>query len=233
MSRARISLALGHVLRTQAFRDSSLLVEAFTEEHGRIGLVARGARSPQSRKRALLQPFQPLLLSWTEQGDLGSLTAIEAAAPPVPLAGELVFSGWYLNEILLRLVQRHDPHPVLYAAYGRTLHDLAAATEASLRIFEKQLLAELGYGLQLFDDLLPDQHYRYDDEEGPVPVGPEAPGALSGDSLIALRDERFETPQQLRQARQLLRASLRPLLGTQELESARLLKQLRARGGAS
>ena len=229
MARARIELALAHVLRTQPFRDTSLLVEVFSQDHGRVGLVARGARAPKSRLRALLQPFQPLLLSWTEQGDLGSLTAAEAAAPPITLAGEAVFCGWYLNELLLTLVQRHDPHSQLYADYAEALAQLPQAIEPSLRRFELRLLNELGYGLDLPDDLDAALHYRFDSEEGAIPAPAGAPQVYPGASLIALRDERFDDIDALRDMRRLLNRQLKPLLGTHELESARLLRALRAR----
>jgi DNA repair protein RecO (recombination protein O) len=232
MARARIELALAHVLRTQPFRDTSLLVEAFSQDHGRVGLVARGARAPKSRLRALLQPFQPLLLSWTEQGDLGSLTGAEAAAPPVTLAGEAVFCGWYLNELLLTLVQRHDPHAQLYADYAEAIAQLPQAIEPSLRRFELRLLNELGYGLDLPDDLDAGLHYRFDAEEGAVAAPAGAPQVYPGASLIALRDERFDDAAALRDMRRLLNRQLKPLLGTHELESARLLRALRARSSA-
>jgi DNA repair protein RecO (recombination protein O) len=229
MTRARIQLAAGYVLRAQPYRDSSQLIEAWTLDHGRVGLVARGSRSPKSRTRALLQPFQPLLLSWNEQGDLGTLTGAEAQEPPVPLAGETVFSGWYLNELLLKLLPRHDPHPELFEAYRRALARLPLALQPALREFEKCLLAELGYGLELPDDIDPKRRYRYDPELGPVPAFGNEPASHAGDSLIALRDGALATEGQLRDARRLLRAALRPLLGNTELESARLLRRLRSR----
>lgn len=229
MTRARVQLAAGYLLRSQPYRDTSQLIEAWTLEHGRVGLVARGTRSPKSRTRALLQVFQPLLLSWTEQGELGSLTGVESAGRAAPLDGEAVFSGWYLNELLLRLMPRQDPHPQLYHRYAEALQGLDQALEPALRRFEKHLLAELGYGLQLPDELDPARFYRYDPDLGPVPADADAADVYPGASLIALRDERFSVPAELRPARQLLRGMLRPLLGERELESARLLRALRAR----
>lgn len=233
MTRARIQLAPGHVLRTTPYRDTSLLVEAWTYEHGRIGLVARGTRGAKSRTRALLQPFQPLLISWNEQGDLGALTGVEADGYAISLSGEAIFSGWYLNELLLRLLQRHDPHPALYAEYVSALARLPSVLEPALRIFEKHLLSELGYGLQLPDDLDADAAYHYDAEQGPIACAAEAPGAFCGASLIALRDEAFDAADASRRAfndaRRLLRLSLKPLLGDRELEASRLLRALRAR----
>ncbi|MDB5967925.1 MAG: recO [Hydrocarboniphaga sp.] len=232
MTRARIQLAPGHVLRTQPYRETSLLVEAWTYEYGRIGLVARGSRGAKSKTRALLQPFQPLLLSWNEQGDLGALTSVEADGFAATLSGEAIFSGWYLNELLLRLLQRHDPHPALYAEYVSALARLPSALEPALRIFEKHLLSELGYGLQLPDDIDAQAAYRYDVEHGPMPADADA-GTFSGASLIALRDEAFDADdvsrRALNDARRLLRLNLKPLLGDHELQASRLLRALRAR----
>lgn len=230
-ARARIQLAPGYVLRVAPYRDTSLLVEVWTQDHGRVGLVSRGSRGPKSRTRALLQPFQALLLSWNEQGDLGTLTAVESGGPATTLDGEAIFSGWYLNELLLRLLQRHDPHPLLYAEYSVALGGLVAALEPSLRSFEKQLLAELGYGLHLPDDLDPNAHYHYDPDEGPLPASADLPGSCSGLALIALRDDAFNgLPREpLRELQRLLRQRLRPLLGDRELQAARLLRALRRR----
>jgi DNA repair protein RecO (recombination protein O) len=237
MSRARIQLAPGHVLRTSPYRDTSLLVEAWTYEHGRIGLVARGTRGAKSKTRALLQPFQPLLISWNEQGDLGALTGVEADGYPVTLSGEAIFSGWYLNELLMRLLQRHDPHPALYAEYVSALARLPSSLEPALRIFEKHLLTELGYGLQLPDEIEADAAYLYDAEQGPIVCDDDVAGAFNGASLIALRDEVFDADNASRRAlldaRRLLRLNLKPLLGDRELEASRLLRALRARSNKS
>jgi len=224
MQRARIQLEPGYILNARPYSDSSLLVEAFTGRHGRIGLVARGARGPRSKTRALLQPLQPLLLSWTEAGDLGTLTGAEAQALPVRLAGEQVFYAWYLNELLLRLLQRHDPHPPLFERYARALAQLAEpAAEAALRVFEKHLLAEIGYGLQLQTPLQAEACYRYDEQHGAV----AATEGLLGASLIALRDEQGWNDRALTDARKLLRPLIARQLGGKPLETAKLLRRMR------
>jgi DNA repair protein RecO (recombination protein O) len=229
MSRARIELQPAYVLAQRAYRETSQLVEAFTPAHGRIGLVARGTRGPKSRLRGLLVTFQPLLLSWTESGELGTLIAAESSGRPLPLEGERVFHGWYLNELLTRLLQRHDPHPALYAVYEHTLRELAGAQgEAALRLFELQLLAELGYGLPLAGALDPARRYRFDFERGPQPLPPEAQDGYAGASLIALREARLDSPEALRAARRLLRPALARHLGGRELETPKLLRALRA-----
>lgn len=228
MSRARVQLEPGYILNARPYNDTSLLVEAFTRGHGRIGFIARGARGAKSKTRALLQVLQPLLLSWTQSGELGALTAVEAAGPSLPISGERVFYGWYVNELLLKLLQRQDPHPGLFETYALTLSQLAGdAAEHALRIFEKRLLDDLGYGLQLPDDLEPDLHYRYDWAEGPVPV-PAGPGSIAGASLIALAEETLDSEQAQLDARRLLKLALQQQLGGKTLETPNMLRQLRS-----
>lgn len=226
-----VRLEPAHLLAVRPYRDSSLLIEAFTRNHGRVGLVARGARSARSRLRGMLQPFVPLLLSWGESGELGTLVAAEARAAPVALAGERIFFGWYVNELLLRLLQRQDPHPALYALYEAILPSLGgsdAEAESALRLFEKRLLAETGYGLQFPAAIDPAQTYRLDAEYG----FSVAADGYSGASVLALRDERFDDAPARADVRRLLREAVRRQLGGRELETAKLLRQMRGRPGA-
>ncbi len=215
------------LLASRPYGDSSLLIEAFTREHGRVGLIARGARGPKSRLRGLLQLFSPLLLSWGGRGELGTLSAAEAQGMPLRLSGERVFFGWYLNELLVHLLQRNDAHPALFEVYANLLPELEGSeqdAEAALRLFEKYLLAEIGYGLRFPEDLDPAGRYRYDWELGPQP----ARDGYAGSSLIALRDDRLEGADTLADARRLLRGALHRQLGGRELETARLLRSVRA-----
>lgn len=228
MARARVQLAPAWVLKAGPYGDTSLLVEAFSRDQGRIGLVARGARSAKSRPRALLQAFRPLLLSWNERGDLGTLTGVEAAGPALEFRGETVFSGWYLNELLLRLLQRHDAHAAVFDAYGEALATLVEAGESALRRFEMQLLAELGFGLDLPDDLEPELHYAYRSGEGPVPSPPSSE-TYAGRALIGLREGTLESGEDLRAARRLLKAALAEVLGERGLATAAMLRDLRGR----
>lgn len=224
----RVQLEPGYLLAVRAYRETSALLEVFTAAHGRTGLVARGTRGPKSKLRGLLQPFQPLLLSWSERGELGTLSTAEAAGAPVALTGEAVFSGWYLNELLLRLLARHDPHPGLFEAYQRTLHVLVDADPArALRRFELQLLSELGYGFHVPEDLATDRWYGYDPEGG-LRIAEPGPESYRGSSLRALADESLETAESLSDARRLLRAALAPHLGGRALRTPELLRALRA-----
>ena len=224
---ARAQFESAHVLSVRPYRETSALVEAFTRRHGRVGLVARGARSPRAKLRGVLQAFQPLLLSFTEGGELGTLTGAEADGAPVALRGEAVFSGWYLNELVLRLLPRRDPHPQLYAHYAEALPALAGdGAAAALRVFEKRLLAELGYGLELPERVERDRWYAFDPDHG-LRVAEPGPSNYRGDSLQALADETLDTPESLRDARRLMGAALKPHLGGRELRTPELLRALR------
>lgn len=225
----RVDLEPGYVLSQRPYRETSLLVEAFCLHHGRVGLVARGARVGR-RPRYELKPFTPLLLSWFGRGELYTLAAAESQDAALALAGERIFFGWYLNELLLRLLQRHVPYEDLYAIYARTLERLPCAeAETALRIFEKRLLADLGYALPLPADLRADRRYRFDAEQGSFAPADEDSRAYSGAHLIALREERLSGHEVLRDARRLLRTALAYQLGGRELETPKLLRAMRRR----
>jgi DNA repair protein RecO (recombination protein O) len=211
----RLSLQPAFVLHRRPYRDTSLLLEILSDEHGRVGLVARGARRQRSRLTALLQSFTPLLVSWSGNGDLATLTGAEASAPPLPIAPARVFSGWYVNELLLKLLRRHDPHPALFIAYRQVLERLASTEPeaVALRLFEHHLLREIGYGLQLETEALSDRpivaerHYCYVLDQGPLPA-PATGIPVAGHSLLALRQERFPDTVALQEVKRLLQAAL-------------------------
>lgn len=232
----RVNLQPGYLLHQYPYRDTSRLVELYVRDFGRVGVVARGARRPASAWRALLQPFQPLLVSWSGRGDLMTLTNVEAAAGYTPLAGTALLSGFYLNELLLKLTPRRDPHPDIFDCYRIALDGLHrnGSVAQALRIFEKRLLTGLGYGLNLdheagsSEPLRPDAWYRYDPQSGPVAAtGPQAGGmCFSGASLLALAREDLASPASLRDAKQLLQAALDIHLGGRGLKSREVLRTL-------
>lgn len=229
MPRARVLLEPAWVLSARRYRESSRLLEVLTRSRGRVGIVARGVSRPRSHWRGLLEAFQPLALSWVAGGELGTLTAAEGLGPAVPLVGERIFLGWYLNELLLRLLARNDPQPRIHVAYGETLPRLAGSgAVAALRAFEVELLAALGYGLPLPDGLDPGERYSWDPEQGPAPVVGEA--GFSGAALVALREGRYDDPATRREVQALLRMAIDRQLGGRELQSRRLLRAVRASG---
>lgn len=225
-SRTRTQLACGFVLHQRPFRDTSLILELFVRDHGRLSAFARGVRGPRSRF-ASLQPFQPLLLSWSGRGESPTLSGAEVdGPPPAPMPAERILSGFYLNELLLRLTVPHDPQPELYAHYAATLTRLRAGEplEAVLRLFEKRLLDLLGYGNDLRCEadgraVEADAHYHFRPGAGLWPAaGPDAEGAVQGRVLLALAaDEPPGDTDGQRQARQVLRAALDHCLDGREL----------------
>jgi len=194
----RVALEPGYVLHVRPYSESSSLLEIFSRSHGRVGLVARGARGARSRFKGVLQPFRPLLLSWNQKTELGTLTGADQVASPPALAGEPLFCGLYANELLMRFLQRADPHPELFDGYRELLGGLSAgmATQGLLRLFERRLLAAAGFGLQLDCEhgsgrpLRPDGRYRYLPDLGPVPGGSaedDGEQLVSGAALLALK----------------------------------------------
>lgn len=231
----RVSLDPAYILHGRPYRETSLLLEAFSREHGRAGLVARGARGARSRWKNMLQPFRPLLLSWTQRGELGTLTGADQVASPPPLAGEHLFCGLYVNELLIRFLQRSDPHPGLFAHYRELLARLAGAEEPQplLRLFEKHLLQSLGFGLQLDhehssgEEISADAWYEYRPESGPVRrdeavTRPEE--RVSGTALLALRSGEI-AEQHLPELKLLMRKLIRYHLGDRPLASHSLFKE--------
>lgn len=231
----RVELEPGFVLHHRPFRDTSLLLEVLSQAHGRVGLVARGARGSRSRLRPLLQPFRPLLLSWQLRGELGTLSGAEPDGPALPLpAGEALLALYYVNELLLRLTARVDPHPGLFAAYREALDKLRAGgpPAPALRRFEKLLLDVLGYGPDLdFDHagqpLVAERSYRYHPGGGLTPCAEDAEGALLGSSLLGLAAGELADGRALADARRLLRAALDVHLDGRPLKTRELLRQFR------
>jgi len=153
-TRVRVTGETGFILHATAWRETSLIVQTFSRDHGRVALAAKGAKRPYSLLRPILQAFQPLALAWSGKGEVKTLTRAETAGAYL-LPGAALMSAWYLNELLLRLLPREDAHPALFDAYDCALASLARGerTARALRRFEWTLLAEIGYGV---DDITPD-----------------------------------------------------------------------------
>jgi len=216
------------VLHRRAFRETSLLLELITREHGRVTVVARGVRRARGNSASLYQPLQPLLVSWSGRGELKTLTAGERAGSNPEITGKRLYSAMYLNEILVRLLPHHDPHPRLFDAYACVLPQLAVAedVEPELRSFELLLLRELGYGLELgclgSDGrvLEPAARYLFEPREGVVEaVSAEDRRAYPGWVLKAMERGDFSEPETRRCAKRLLRGIISDLLGDKPLMS--------------
>lgn len=227
----------GFVLHSYPFRETSLVVETYTRDHGRIALVARGARRPRSSLRGVLLSFQPLLLSWTGRSELRTLTRAERQGTYTALRGQTLMCGFYLNELLLKLLPRDDPHERLYRIYQATLAALAGEVEREgiLRHFELQLLGELGYAVTLDRDvetgevILPRQRYVYVVERGPVAAGASDSGKgveLAGQTLLDMHSGKFDSVATQQQSKALMRTLINHYLGKQVLHTRQMLREL-------
>ena len=212
----RVEQQPGFILHSRPYRETSLLLEVLSRDHGRVGLVARGVRSARSRTpRALLQPLMLLNFAWSGQGELATLTAAEAAGAPLALTGEALLCGLYLNELITRLLPRADPHPDIFFAYAETLERLRGKNTHAwqLRRFERDLLGDLGYGLVLEHEAESDapidaaSEYAYRLDAGPVPWRDVRDGLkLRGTALLALATDQEPNAEDLASLRRLLRA---------------------------
>lgn len=225
----RVELNPSYILHHRPYRETSLLLDVFSRRHGRLSLIAKGGRKQKNDKRALLQPGRKVNIAWSARRELGVLTQVEPAAAAQPGGGRVLLSLFYVNELLVRLLHRHEPHPEIFDAYETALAGLAraAAEQATLRVFEKRLLESLGYGLVLNADtegggINADGDYTYLVEQGPVAGA--APGGLriSGRTLLALAEENLADKRILGEARQLMRLALGNLLGERPLGSRAL-----------
>ncbi|HHQ14302.1 MAG TPA: DNA repair protein RecO, partial [Chromatiales bacterium] len=231
----RVEVETAYVLQARPWRETSQLLEVMTRLHGRIGLVARGARGRRSRWSGVLEPFQPLRLSWSGRGTLYTLRAAEPARPPELLQGDALLSAFYMNELLLRFLTRRDPHPDLFVHYSAALAGLAAgqASEPVLRRFELALLAEVGYGLSVAHEaetgkpLDPDGLYGYVPDAGPVPVQAGEALVLTGSQLRAIAAGEFPDASTLQLAKRLLRQLLEQHLGDRPLRTRQVLTAMR------
>ena len=232
----RVWLTPAFVLHHHAYRDTSRIVEAFTAEHGRLSLFARGVTGAKCKLGSVLRPFQRLLVSWSGRTDACRLVGAELDGPPAALPPQRLMSGFYLNELLLKLTVRGDPNPAIFALYAEALAALAAGgdEEPGLRRFEKRLLGELGYGLQLahYGEGQPIDatgYYRFQPQSGPEPCVAEAPGAVYGASLADLEAEVFADARSLRDAKRVLRAAIDACLDGRPLASRQIMSDLRKR----
>jgi len=234
------------VLHAYPYRETSLIVEAFTPGYGRVAMVARGAKRPRSETRGLLQAFQPLVLSWAGTGELKTLLKAEwRGGLPLP-GGSALLAGFYVNELLLKLLPREDPHAALFDAYATALAALAerpaaAAQAAVLRRFELTLLAELGYALSLTHEAgsgLPVDaagRYHYVFDRGPQRVAanvarePAAGGpVVRGATLVALATQAYPDAETAAEAKRLMREVLDHHLDARQVVSRRIVRDLMA-----
>lgn len=247
----RVNLQPAYLLHQRAYRDSSMILDVLTPEFGRVALVARGVRQEKSKLKGVLRPFQPLVVSWTSRGEMGTLTGAEAQGRPLHLLREVIPCGFYLNELVLKLLHQHDPHIELFSHYDEILRQLAdlhsgrqnqeqaqmqKTIQICLRHFEVSLLQALGYAQQMDRDyqsqdaIVANREYLYHFDSGPCLASnnPEADTGvhISGAALLALsgRSLSLEHDQTIfRETKRLMRALLDHYLGHRPLHSRQLM----------
>lgn len=223
-----------YVLHTYAFKETSLVAELFTKEHGRVATLAKGARRPRSAMRGQLQSFQKLSATWSGKNELKTLHSLDWADSLVVLQGEALMCGFYLNELLLRLLPREDEHEQLFDYYQLTLRVLAKGVDLAihLRRFELRLLQEMGYAVPLALDendeaIKPGRDYRYEAEYGACDLSATKNGiALSGQTLLDMERDNYTNEQTQQQSKQLMRYLLTHYLDDKPLHTRQLLIDL-------
>jgi DNA repair protein RecO (recombination protein O) len=233
----RVQQQAAFILHHRPFRDTSQILDLISREHGKLAVVARGSRAAKSRLKGVLRPFMPLWMSWMIKSDLGTLTGAEVRGAPLRLTGEALLAGYYVNELVLHFLHRHDPQPEVFDAYAETIEALAtsgAGIAGVLRQFEMALLRHTGYALNLRHeagsgaDLDPVQNYDYRVEQGAVAVSrDEGPLIFTGAVLAGIAAQQFDDPGILRATNRLMREVIEFHLGGKELKSRKVLLEMR------
>ena len=240
MTARLVQLQPAYLLHHLPYRDTSRILELFTRDHGRVCLFARGARGAGKKgagSMSMMQPFNRLLVSWSAGAEAGTLTAVEFDGAYSTMQPDRLVSGYYVNELVLKLFARHDPHADVFDLYA---HALAGLKEESsplpvLRRFEKRLLEALGYGLSLTHDSMTgapievDRRYHYRLEQGAALAQDvdEGPSVYTGEVLLALATETLDDLATCQAVRGLLRGALDRVLEGRELKSRQVMLELR------
>lgn len=225
----------GFVLHSYPYKETSLIVDIFTRDYGRVALIAKGAKRPHSALRGVLQTFQPLSITWSGKSELRTLHTAEWVGGLLPLEKSALLCGFYLNELLVKMLARDDPHPALFNHYVSTLNQLAHDESVSivLRKFERALLKEIGVlsdftictaSKQPIDPL---QFYVVDPEHGPRPAQSiDSWPPISGKTLLDIEREDYADVTTQLQSKFLMRALLTHHLGNASLNTRQILLDL-------
>jgi len=231
----KVELTPAFVLHQRPYRENSALLDVFSEQHGRVTVIAKGLNQKKGNKSGLLQLYQPLLLSWFGHGDLYTLTAVEAASARYILQADAALCGLYINELLVRLLGPHVVEPDVFSAYQHALLGLhqQGNREIILRLFEKALLCHLGYGLVLDSEyengrLIEEQQQYYYQADAGLIRWQEGIGlpSISGRSLRRLLDETDFDQQSLQEIKRVMRTVIYFYLGGKPLQSRQLFIDL-------
>ena len=234
MDKEQVYLQSAFVLHQRPYQNTSAIVDIFSREYGRQSLIAKGVKRKKSPLKSILQSFQPLSLSWVRRSDLGVLVSAELQPPIIQLNNENLYSGLYLNELILRLLLPFDASPALFDTYSDTLLSLSnnRPVTAALRLFEKQLLTSLGYEIPLTQEaeslkaIEPDKYYSYLPEHGFIENTAEDKSDVhfKGEYLLAFANNQLDQTETLKTAHRLMHINLKRLLGSKPLKSRELYK---------
>ncbi|WPC73717.1 DNA repair protein RecO [Vibrio porteresiae] len=221
------------VLHRRPYSESSLILDVFSEEYGRVSLMAKGARGKRSNLKGALQPFTPLLLKWSGKGSMKTLRQAEPISLGLPLTGISLYSAMYVNELVDRVLAPEVPHPELFHDYLLALTELVQwdNPEPPLRRFELALLSAMGYGVDFLhcagtgEPVDPNMTYRYREQKGFIASVRRDNLTFVGNELIAISERRFTTKEQLQAAKRFTRIALKPYLGGRPLKSRELFRQ--------
>ena len=231
MTETAVYLQPAFILQQQKYRETSLIIDAFTQDFGRVSILAKGVRKLKSKTAGLLQPFVPLTISYVGKPELKILTDVETL-PPIPqLTGLAVYCGFYVNELIGFFLHKYDPHPEVFIDYQKCLFELATVSnmEPALRIFEYELMAHIGYGLQLEyaacngQPIEPTKKYFFNKEQGLIEA---EQGVFTGRALIAIKRKDFTDRQVLGEAKLLMRAVIDSHLQGKPLKSRTVINQI-------
>jgi DNA repair protein RecO (recombination protein O) len=225
------------VLHSYPWRETSLVVEALSRDHGRVALVARGAKRPTSQFRGLLSPFNPLSLAWSGRNDIKTLVRVDWLGGMQPLRGDALLAAFYANELLVRLLARLDPHESLFGGYVALLEALShpGRHDAALRAFELDLLQDIGYAVPLDrcadgEPIEPGARYAFGVGQGAQRLehgDPDEGGVVSGRTLLAMAARDFTDERVAAEAKSVLRRVIRYHLGAKPLNTRRILQDLK------
>ena len=219
------------VLTQRHYRETSLIIDVLTRDFGRVPVLAKGVRKSKSKTAGLLQSFIPLTLSYSGKSELKVLTHVEITDSFINLEGVALYCGFYINELISRFLHQYDPHPEVFIYYKNCIASLLDTTnvEATLRLFELDLMEAAGYGLQLDYDLYNDKvisplaHYHFDIEQGPIEA---TDGTVSGKTLIAIKSRNLIDSQVLYETKILMRKVISTLLNGKPLKSRAVISQI-------
>jgi DNA repair protein RecO (recombination protein O) len=231
----RVTQQPGFVLHSYPYKETSLIVDVFTRDYGRIALLAKGAKRPHSKLRGVLQTFQPLSIGWSGKSEVRTLTAAEWVGGLLPLEKSALLCGFYLNELLVKFLARDDAHAALFDHYVSTLNQLAHGEPAPivLRKFERALLKETGFAGDFTrctatgEAVVPDQIYVVDPERGPRPgKAADMWPQVSGKTLLDMEHEDYSDAATQTQSKFLMRHLLGHYLGGSHLNTRQILIDL-------